>query len=751
MRRPDPVLALVLALFAALAGYRLLVLPFDVDVPEAARLRAEPRAPLAATVHDLAGRVASLLPAPRRALAVPGPFEVVHEPRAPSPLGVPVGAALLLRGVSLLWSLATLVFVYACVRRLAPGPPGPARAAAAAWASLPAFATTAATVGPHALAGAAASGAFLLLIRGSAPLGAGAAAGLALLCGPENAFLLAPLATTLARRPRALGLALVAWAGVAAAGFGVSAALLGDPLPWAAGPDARPYPLNLRVAAAELARLVTSFFGGLPGTGFLAVQSLAAAAVIGLMRVRVPARGTLAAAALACLALVVARGLAAPPIDGRALHAAAPALAAGFVFGLGGALGVRPRGVYAIAAVVAALGLYTLHRETLPPFRTLRSKLAGPVLVYEDAGHPRLSRHLRAGDPTELPGSYGAGLDPVSSAAVAHGPVVFEFDGLPVDVPLRVRLTLHLNLDSMRKGDFPHQELWLNGRRVLGPIAPAHRARTIAAPVPERSPKLEVRAVPALGAVAAVSEVWIEREPVSVVGWSVGTEGVAPGGRVQARARVARVDGPGSEGVRLALEVEGSGVARGAPVDAWLPPGGGRDVELHLDVPADFPRGAARLRLLRAALPVPPFLAIRAPSLAAVEAARIGDREAGGLLAVASRGDQPQMLVDSVLPAVPAGDWEWALRWRTSAVAGARPLRMEVEDPPGSVAVLEPEAPGTKGWREDRLAWRTAGGAPRVRIRAQGAVALDSISLYPVLVDGVDLRVSPDEHALHVR
>jgi hypothetical protein len=76
---------------------------------------------------------------------------------------------------------------------------------------------------------------------------------------------------------------------------------------------------------------------------------------------------------------------------------------------------------------------------------------------------------------------------------------------------------------------------------------------------------------------------------------------------------------------------------------------------------------------------------------------------------------------------------------------------MEVEDPAGSVAVLEPEAPGTKGWREDRLAWRTAGGAPRVRIRAQGAVALDSISLYPVLVDGVDLRVSPDEHALHVR
>jgi len=502
---------------------------------------------------------------------------------------------------------------------------------------------------------------------------------------------------------------------------------------------------------AELEGLVSSFFGELPRTGLLAVLALAVAAALGLLRAAVPARGTLTAASFACLAVALTGGLAAPPADGRALHAAAPALAVLCVLGLGGALGLRPRGLIAIAAVVGALGLHALFRDVLPRFHPLRSKLAGPVVVYEDAGHPRLSRHLRQGDPTELPGSYGAGLDPVSSAAVARGPVAFVFEGLPVDAPLRVRLTLHLDLESMRQGKFHHQELLVNGRRALGPIAPAHRAVTVTAPVLAPAPTIEVRAVPVLGELAAVSEVWVEREPVSVVGWSLETDAAPAGGRARARVRLARARGPGEEGARLALELTGAMPARGAPADVWLAAGAEREVTLDLAVPEGFPAGAARVRLLGASLPVSPFLAIRAPSLAAVDAARIGDREAGGLLAVASRGDQPQMLVDSVLPAVPAGDWEWALRWRTSAAAGARPMRFEAEDAAGSAAAFEPAAPGAKGWREDRLAWRTAGGAPRVRIRAQGAVALDSISLYPVLVDGVDLRVSPDEHALRVR
>jgi 4-amino-4-deoxy-L-arabinose transferase-like glycosyltransferase len=753
-RAPDPLLLLVLLVFGVTAGWYALATPIGEAPDELPHfqyldfLRHERRLPdrfadgiyqdhhpplyygLAALFYDGLLRLEARGVRPR-AFALPGPYRVAFDPRRPAvdrarfeesraivpealrprierALGVreryfalPSWVFHGLRLFSVACGLATLVCVHGTARAILAGGRAAPLAATAAFAALPQFGFLSGVINCDNLAILLGAWTMLRLARGIVDGGlarpgvafrTGVVGGLAALAKMSGVALLPAVllgAALAGGRGRRLLPAAAALAGfVLACGwwYARNALRYGDPFMVAAQAATMPeqirqYPMSARVLADFLVGTVRSFFGilgryevPLAGTAYLLFFALAGAAAAGLARRAAGARrvalapgggralAVLVAATLLLCGVVVAGNLTFWSSQGRYLFPAAPALALLFVLGLQEALGVGPRAWLALALVLFAVDAHTLFRRFLPTYHPLRSKYEGArVLHYEDAGHPRLAPHLRFGFPHETWGSFGRLLDPRASVAFAQqgGHVVFQFDDLPADRDLRVRLLYYASEVPIRRGDFPYQELVLNGAPAHAAVGPGPRPREFVYPVLARGRSLEVRLRPALGDAVAVSELWVEEE-----------------------------DRP------------------------W----------------AHAERGGTQL--LVAPPTEAPWLALRCVSLAAPGPARVGDREADGGYVLEGTGT----LVDATLPAVPAGDWEWRLRFR-----GAPPV-LEV----GGAAFPAAAGEGT-GWRELRAAWTSAGGAPRVRIRteAEGRVALDLLRLDPVVAPGVNAREVP--------
>lgn len=555
------------------------------------------------------------------------------------------GHVVIVRLLSVLLALATLVLVHRTVRLCVAADQAPVAGAALVFAALlPQFQFLGGMINCDVMA--IFTGNLLLygLVRGlvqgtltrpGSAAAVGLALGLSLLAKMSAVAMVVPVLVAYAFAGRlagrwqtgaALVLALVVAGAVGGWWYALNFARYGDPFMVAAqaatmGEQIHQPPLTRHYFAAYFHDTVRSFFGQLgPFTipiadwSFYLYVALAGLALAGLA-VRLWRRGkiplapgggpaliVLAAGLLATWLVVFQGNLTFYSSQGRYLYPGLAAIAAAIGLGLTEAL--RPGRAMRVAgaALLLAMAVHVFWFRFLPEYYPLRARAQRPLVVrYENAGHPHLSRALVAGHPAAARGALGSSRSP--DARTARGArVALHFEKLPPAEPLRVRLRFGEPLEGPEPWRLAAQALRLNGRVVAGALTVTPRPRELAFAVPGypgARNEVDVELVPAPGTShpATVSEVWVERFPVQPRGLAAPAQAT----REQPLAlelTVENLDRAAPARCRLQAELAAAGKVfpLGLPVEIALSPGETRVVPLRAAVPTEVPPGRVHLR-----------------------------------------------------------------------------------------------------------------------------------------------------------
>jgi len=583
------------------------------------------------------------------------------------------GHFLIVRLLSVLLGLATLVCVHRTAALLLPERWRGATIALALAATLPQFQFIAGVINCDIMAIFTGNLLLYLLARGLVggillrpgfAIVAGLALALTLLAKMSGIAMVIPVVAAYAYAGRAVGwraaaLPLGVSLGVALVAGGwwyaLNAVRYGDPFMTAAqaatmGEQIHQPPLNAHYFAAYFFDTTRSFFGRLgpfripiADWSFFVWVGLVGLGLAGILLrwergrpIPLPPGGggafLVLAAGLFATWLVVFRGnLTFYSSQGRYLYPGLAAVSAGLGLGLVEAL--RP-GRLLREVGAAGLVLMSIHPflfRFLPEYYGLESRIARPLVVrYENLGHPYLDSALVEGGRRNAWGGFGTRLDP--DFQVAWGPRVhLRFDRLPAAEALRVRLRFGATAPGASPDSLLLQSLDLGGTKVAGAltVTPEPREEVYAAPGypgPTNSLDLVLQPVPGFGRAATASEVWIERFPVCPRGLVLHSGSRVRGGApISVELTLENIHPSESVGCLVGLDLvtahETHGL--GQPTRLDLDPGELRTIRLKARAPDSIPAGRHRLRAGLALASAGPFVDINpcfsTPSVGRIE------------------------------------------------------------------------------------------------------------------------------------